>query len=281
MTMTAPAAPPLSPLTTRPRRIAAVRRAARDCVTLDIEHEDAGTFRPGQFNMLYVFGTGEAAISVSSHASEAPLLSHTVRSAGTVTRALTAMRPGDTIGLRGPYGNEWPLAAARDRDLVLIAGGIGLAPLRPAVLEALTHRDDYRRVVLLLGARTPADLLHVDELDAWRDDDRVELRVTVDVAGRGWSGPVGVVTTQLDRTELDPTMSTVLSCGPPVMMRFVARAVLGRGVPAEDLYVSLERNMRCGLGTCGHCQLGTQIICRDGPVYRWPTVARLLEVSEL
>ena len=231
--------------------------------------------------MLYAFGVGEAAISVSSHASEAPILSHTIRAAGWVTDALCAVRPGDTIGVRGPYGRGWPLAAARGRDLVLVAGGIGLAPLRPAVLHALAHRDQYRRVVLLLGARTPADLLYPEELDAWRDDDRIELRVTVDTAGRGWFGPVGVVTRQIERTELDPAASTVLTCGPPVMLRFVARSVLGRGIPGEDLHVSLERNMRCAVGTCGHCQVGTALVCRDGPVFAWPEVERLVEVREL
>ena len=285
MTTTAPppdtTAAPTSPLTTEPRRITAVRRTTHDTVTLDLEHEDAASFGPGQFNMLYVFGVGESAISVSSHPSESPLLSHTVRAAGWVTDALAAKRPGDAIGIRGPFGNRWPLQAAEGGDLVLVAGGIGLAPLRPAVLHALEHRDRYRRVVLLLGARTPGDLLYVDELDQWRDDDRIELRVTVDTAGRGWFGPVGVVTTQIDRTELDTTATTVLACGPPVMMRFVARSVLGRGVPTEDLYVSLERNMRCGVGTCGHCQVGTELICRDGPVFAWPDVAHLLDVREL
>lgn len=278
-TITMPERP--APTTTVPRRVLAVQRTTRDTVTLDVEHEDAAAFGPGQFNMLYAYGIGEAAISISSHASEAPILSHTVRGTGWVTDALCAMGPGDTIGIRGPYGRGWPLATARGRDLVLIAGGIGLAPLRPVIVEALAHRDDYRRVVLLLGARTPADLLYVDQLDAWRDDDRIELRVTVDTASRGWFGPVGVVTTQIDRTDLDPHASTVLTCGPPVMMRFVARSVLGRGIPGEDLYVSLERNMRCGVGTCGHCQVGTELVCRDGPVFAWPDVARLVEVREL
>lgn len=278
-TITMPERP--APTTTVPRRVLAVQRTTRDTVTLDVEHEDAAAFGPGQFNMLYAYGIGEAAISISSHASEAPILSHTVRGTGWVTDALCAMGPGDTIGIRGPYGRGWPLATARGRDLVLIAGGIGLAPLRPVIVEALAHRDDYRRVVLLLGARTPADLLYVDQLDAWRDDDRIELRVTVDTASRGWFGPVGVVTTQIDRTDLDPHASTVLTCGPPVMMRFVARSVLGRGIAGEDLYVSLERNMRCGVGTCGHCQVGTELVCRDGPVFAWPDVARLVEVREL
>lgn len=280
-TSTVPRTRPVSPLTTVPHRVAAVRRVTHDTVTLDIEHDDAGSLGPGQFNMLYAFGIGESAISVSSHASEAPLLSHTIRTAGWVTSALTALRPGEALGIRGPFGNTWPLEAAEGRDLVLVAGGIGLAPLRPAVLHALRHRDRYRRVVLLLGARTPEDLLFRDELEAWREDDRIELRVTVDVAGRAWSGPVGVVTTQIDRTELDPGASTVLACGPPVMLQFVARSVLGRGIAPEDLHVSLERNMRCGIGTCGHCQVGTELICRDGPVFAWHQVDRLLEVRQL
>lgn len=272
---------PVSPLTTVPHPVAEVRRTTHDTVTLDIEHEDAATFRPGHFNMLYAFGIGESAISVSSHASEAPLLSHTIRRAGWVTSALTALRPGEMLGIRGPFGTTWPLDDAVGRDLVLVAGGIGLAPLRPAVLHALAHRDRYRRVVLLLGARTPGDLLFGDELEAWRDDDRIELRVTVDVAGRGWCGPVGLVTTEIDRAELDPSASTVLTCGPPAMLRFVARSVLGSGIAPEDLHVSLERNMRCGIGICGRCQLGTELICRDGPVFAWHQVNRLLEVREL
>lgn len=275
------AAPSRSSLTTTPRRVVAVRRVTHDTVTLDVEHEDAAAFGPGQFSMLYAFGIGESAISVSSGASEVPVLSHTLRASGWVTRALSAVRPGDSIGVRGPFGGRWPLVAAEGGDLVLVAGGIGLAPLRPAVLHALAHRDRYRRVVLLLGARTPADLLFPDELDAWRDDDRIELRVTVDTAGRGWFGPVGVVTTQVARVGIDPSASTVLSCGPPVMMRFVARSVLALGVPPDALHVSLERNMRCAVGTCGHCQVGTEFVCRDGPVFPWSRVGRLLEVREL
>lgn len=278
---TVPDASPVSAMTTAPHRVTAVRATTHDTVTLDLEHARADAYGPGQFNMVYAFGIGEVAISISSHASEAPVLSHTIRATGSVTDALATLRPGDTVGIRGPFGNRWPLAAAEGRDLVVVAGGIGLAPLRPVVLDALEHRDRYRRVVLLLGARTPGDLLYGDELERWRTDDRIELRVTVDVADRGWSGPVGLVTTQLDRTELDTGRSTVVTCGPPVMMRVVARAVLARGVPGEDLHVSLERNMRCGVATCGHCQLGTKLLCRDGPVFPWPDVAGLLEVREL
>ena len=280
--VTARAAPAEQAATTPvPHRVIGVRPAARGCVTLDVEESGAAASRPGQFDMVSVLGVGEAAISISSHPAEAPVLSHTVRGAGWVTDALCALRPGDVVGVRGPYGRGWPVDAAVGRDLVLVAGGIGLAPLRPALLEALHRREEFGRVVLLLGARTPEDLLYTDELDVWRDDERVELAVTVDVAGRGWFGPVGLVTRLLDRAGLDPSRTTLMTCGPPVMMTAVARAALALGVEPDRLHVSLERNMRCGVGTCGHCQVGTVLVCRDGPVFPWPEVARLLEVREL
>lgn len=238
-------------------------------------------FAPGQFDMLYAPGVGEAAISISSDPSGHTRIRHTIRVVGWVTRALVGVRPGAMVGVRGPYGRPWPLGSATGGDLVVVAGGIGLAPLRPAILAALAHRDRFRSVDVHVGARAPGDLLFQDDLARWRRDPRLDVHVTVDRAERGWTGPVGVVTRSLERGGFDPRDATVLSCGPEVMLRFVARTLLGRGLAPEQLFVSLERNMRCAVGTCGHCQLGPVFVCRDGPVFAWSEVSDLVEVREL
>jgi NAD(P)H-flavin reductase len=280
-TVEAPAPGP-GALTSRPYRVSTVRQQTHDVVTLDVRPErDPIAFQPGQFDMVYVYGVGEAAISISSDPSTPEVLSHTIRAVGWVTRALNGLQPGATIGIRGPYGRPWPLHEAEGRDLVVVAGGIGLAPVRPAIVQALRERDRFRRLVLLVGARSPRDLVFRDDLERWTVDPAIDVHVTVDSAVRGWDGRVGVVTKLLPRVPFDPQEAVVMTCGPEVMMRFTARAALTRGVPVERIHVTLERNMRCGVGTCGHCQLGPEFLCRDGPVFAWPEVARLLEVREL
>lgn len=269
-------------LTSRPYQITTVRQQTHDIVTIDVapqQHPIA--FRPGQFDMVYVYGVGEAAISISSDPATPGLLSHTIRAVGWVTRALNDLQPGTRIGIRGPYGRPWPLEEAEGKDLVIVAGGIGLAPVRPAIVEALRHRERYGRIVLLTGARSPRDLVFRDDLDRWHADRGIDVHVTVDSAVRGWGGRVGVVTKLIPRVPFDPENAVVLTCGPEVMMWFSAEALLKRGVPPERIYVTLERNMKCGVGTCGHCQLGPKFLCRDGPVFSWPEVAGLLDVREL
>lgn len=236
---------------------------------------------PGQFNMLYAFGVGEVPISTSAAPEPGGELVHTIRAVGPVTQKLCATKPGDVIGVRGPFGTTWPLEEARGGDLVIVAGGIGLAPVRPAVYHALTHRDDYGSFCLLVGARTPADLLYVRELEDWRGRFDVEVGVTVDSAVGDWHGRVGVVPRLIPGAAFDPAAATVLVVGPEVMMTFTALALLERGVPKERIYVSMERNMRCGLGHCGHCQLGPVLICRDGPVFRYDEMEALMGVREL
>jgi NAD(P)H-flavin reductase len=234
---------------------------------------------PGQFTMLYAFGVGEVPVSISGfHRGE--VLVQTIRAVGAVTRALCAAVPGDMIGVRGPFGTDWRLDQAAGRDLVLVAGGIGLAPLRPALLAALAQRDRYRRVLLLAGARTPRNLVFAAEFGPWREDG-ADVQVTVDRPEPGWPGPVGVVTTLIDRANFDPRRAAALVCGPEPMMRFTAGALLRRGVPAGSIRLSLERNMRCGIGRCGHCQLGPLLLCRDGPVVDYPRAEPLLMIREL
>jgi NAD(P)H-flavin reductase len=263
----------------RPYRIARRRRETSDTWTLELEPVSDEPLRPapGQFTMLYAFGVGEVPISVAG-GPEGPL-THTVRAVGAVTEAVCAARAGAVLGVRGPFGNSWPVEAAAGGDAVVVAGGIGLAPLRPVLYELVRHRGEYGHAALLYGGRTPADLLYRRELERWRA--KLDVDVTVDAAEGGWGGKVGFVAKLVAGARFDPPSTTAFICGPEVMMRTTVQALIERGVSPERIWVSLERNMRCGLGHCGHCQLGPTLICRDGPVYRWDEVERLLEVREL
>jgi anaerobic sulfite reductase subunit B len=235
--------------------------------------------RPGQFTMLYAPGIGEVPISISGTGPDLGL-AQTVRAVGAVTRALCACTPGRVIGVRGPYGTDWDVASAAGADLLIVAGGIGLAPLRGALLAALGHRERYRRVVVLAGARSPEELVFARELDGWHRDG-AEVTVTVDQATADWTGHVGVVTQLIGRADLDATRTTALICGPEVMMRVTARELRALGIPAARIRVSLERNMRCGVAECGHCQLGPLLLCRDGPVIGYEAALPLLAIREL
>jgi anaerobic sulfite reductase subunit B len=256
-------------------------RETTDTWTLVLEplEGDGPAIGPGQFVMVYAFGVGEVPISVSGPPDRTGPVVLTVRAVGAVTEAICATEPGGVLGLRGPFGTSWPIATSPGADVVVVAGGIGLAPLRPVVLRALERRSEYGSVIVLYGARTPDDLLYASELDAWRREATVD--VTVDAAERGWSGRVGVVPKLLPGAAFAPATTVAFVCGPEVMMRFAVRALLDRGVAPDRIHVSLERNMRCGLGHCGHCQLGPTLICRDGPVYSYATAAPWLEVREL
>ena len=265
-----------------PYRVRSRVQENADSVTLCLEPVAAGVAAPapGEFNMLYAFGIGEVAISVSGDASDG-ILTHTIRSVGAVSAALCAAEPGSTLGVRGPFGTSWGLAGAAGRDLVIVAGGVGLAPLRPVVLGALADRDRYGRVVLIAGSRAQRDFLYAGELAAWQSDPRLETHLTVDVPIQGWAGETGFVTEPLRRLSLDPQRTTAFLCGPEAMMRFGAQALLAKGLAAKDIRVSLERNMQCGAGWCGHCQLGPLLLCRDGPVVGYDVARPLLEVEEL
>ena len=265
----------------RPSRIRRVRRESAETFTLELAADDVAPFAPGQFNMLYVFGVGEAAISLSGDPARPDTLVHTTRAVGTVTRAMQRLHRGAALGVRGPFGTGWPLAEARGKDVVLIAGGIGLAPLRPVLYAIVARRREFGRVTLLYGARGPEDILYGRELERWRDRGAIAVAVTLDHATRGWVGDVGVVTTLVPRASFDPTNVVAMVCGPEIMMRFAAQALAARGVPDERIFVSLERNMKCALGWCGHCQLGPAFVCKDGPVFPYARVQRLLTVREL
>ncbi len=271
-------------MTPRPYRVLSAARETADTTTLTLSPAGPALprFRAGQFTMACVFGVGEIPVSISGDptASDARI-THTVRAVGAVSAALAAAQPGAVVGLRGPYGSSWDVPSTAGRDLVLMAGGIGLAPLRPALLEALAHRARHGRIVLLVGARSAPDLIFRKELRSWSRRADLEVAVTVDRPGGGWSGAVGVVTTLLDRVAFDAQQAIALLCGPEVMMRKSAEALLARGMGQDRIRVSLERNMRCGVAWCGHCQLGPLLLCRDGPVVGYDEAAPLLTVREL
>lgn len=252
-------------------RVASRHQETQDTFTMEL----AGPpfpFAPGQFNMLYAFGVGESAISISGDPAEPEHIVHTVRVVGGVTGALEKLRPGDDVGVRGPFGTAWPMTELEGRDVVVVAGGIGLAPLRPAIYALMHERARYGRVAILYGARTPEDLLYRRELEQWRGRFDVELDVTVDDPGLSpgaWRGQVGVVTSLLPLRGFDPANTVALLCGPEIMMRYTVRELERAGVGFDRIWVTLERHMKCGVGSCGRCQLGPHFVCKDGPVFRF------------
>lgn len=238
-------------------------------------------FRPGQFNMLYVPGVGEIPISLSADPAQRTTWAHTIRTAGNVTRALARLQPGATLGLRGPFGTSWPLEEMSGADVILVAGGIGLAPLRSAIYELLVRASQQSRLVLLYGSRSPDLILYQDEHGDWSRRG-LEVQVTVDRSAPGWAGWVGVVSMLLDRLRLpNPADTVVLTCGPEVMMRYVVHSARERGISTDRIWCSLERNMQCAVGLCGHCQLGPEFICKDGPIFRCDRVLPFLSVEGL
>ncbi|MFZ5453077.1 MAG: FAD/NAD(P)-binding protein [Thermodesulfobacteriota bacterium] len=237
-----------------------------------VQGEQGFHFAPGQFNMLYAFGVGEIPISISGDPDRPETLVHTVRAVGAVSRAICGLKKGDTLGVRGPYGVPWPVAAAPGYDVLVIAGGLGLAPVRPAVYHLLARRPEYGSLELIYGARTPEDLVYRRELEHWRGRFDFRVHVTVDRAQGDWRGSVGVVPNIISRARFDPGQTMALICGPGVMMRFTVQELLNQGLKMENIYVSMERNMKCGLGLCGHCQLGPFFVCKDGPVFPYDRI---------
>jgi len=245
------------------------------------EMENCFRFKPGQFNMIYVFGAGEAAISISSSPFKPRTLIHTIHKVGTVTSALSKYKKGDYIGIRGPFGSSWPVEAGTGKDMCIITGGIGLAPLRPAIYTLFKKRKDYGKIYILYGARTPQDLLYRVELEQWAKLFDVEVHVTVDRADQSWKGNVGFAAQLLNYIELDKKNTVSMVCGPEMMMKFTIEDLLEKGLQEENIHLSLERNMKCAIGLCGHCQFGPKFICKDGPVFAYPEVRHLLERKEL
>lgn len=264
--------------------IEGIREEAPGVTTYDVafadpQRQEAYRFLPGQFNMLSLPGIGEAAISMSSDAEKRGPFQHTIRKAGNVTSAIERLKVGDTLGVRGPYGSAWPMNEVVGEDLIIVSGGIGLAPLRPAIYHAMRHREDYGQVTILTGSRVPSELLYPDEYDSWREHD-IEVIVTVDRADEAWRGHVGVVPMLFYKLRPDPGRTVVLTCGPEIMMRFVVYEALARRIPKKRIFVSLERNMKCAIGLCGHCQYGPVFLCKEGPVLSYDRIEPFFSVED-
>ncbi len=272
------------PMIPMPYRILLRRKETHDTYTIELESTngvDGFPFSSGQFNMLYVFGVGEVPISISGDPSMPKMLKHTTRSVGIVTKALLNLRRGDILGVRGPFGSYWPVEEAVGKDIILVAGGIGLAPLRPVLHSFISHRDKYGKIILLYGARTPEDLLYKKELEQWRGCFDFDVKVIVDSATGNWRSNVGVVTTLIPRIQFDPLHTVAMICGPEVMMRYTLKELQSRGIKNENIYVSMERNMKCGICLCGHCQFGQYFVCKDGPVFCYDHIKKLFGKREI
>ena len=284
MTDAAAAVTPPPVMAPKPYRVRSRVVESPDSATLCLEPvgEVLRAPQPGEFMMLYAFGVGEAAISISGDPTVTDgSITHTIRAVGAVSRALHDAQPGAIIGVRGPFGTTWGLTEAIGRDLVMVAGGVGLCPLRPAVLGALAERSRYGKLTLIVGARSRADFVFAAQLEKWSHEPQIELHLIVDAETPGWRGEVGLVTGPLGRLDLDPDRTSAFLCGPEPMLRFGAETLLAKGVAAKQIRVSLERNMQCGIGLCGHCQLGPLLLCRDGPVVGYDVAGPLLRVKEL
>jgi NAD(P)H-flavin reductase len=273
------------PMQPRRFRINNVTWETEETFTQELIPIDSGptfTFKPGQFNMIYMYGVGEIPISISGDPENSSRLFHTTRVVGSVTQRLQHLKPSDTLGIRGPFGKGWPVGDVTGKDILIIAGGIGLAPLRPVVYHLLSHRDQYGHITLLYGTRSPDKILYYEQLKNWISHfDLLDVKVTVDHASGNWRGHVGVVTRLLSKAMFEPENTAAFVCGPEIMMRFVAMDLKKNKVPENQVYLSMERNFKCGLGFCGHCQLGSYFICKDGPVFTYDKIKSYLSLKEV
>jgi len=245
--------------------------------TLRLEKGQSLAHHPGQFVEVSVFGIGEAPISVSSSPTRNGTFQLCVRAVGDVTNAMHRLQTGEWLGIRGPFGHGFPVEKMRGKDLLFAAGGLGLAPLRSLIQFVLDERESFGRVIILYGARNPGELLFREELDEWAHRNDVEFHLTVDRADSSWTGHVGVITTLFPGVAVNPRSTVAVTCGPPIMYRFVLIEMLAKGLPENQIYLSLERRMKCGVGKCGHCQINGVYVCQDGPVFRYADVEGLRE----
>ena len=259
------------------------KKESKDTFTFELFSESLKNFvfKPGQFNMLYLFGIGEVPVSISGHPENTEKLIHTIRNVGIVTNGMSKLKKGDVIGVRGPFGSEWPVETAKGKDVIIVAGGLGLAPLRPAIYQILSNRELYEKVIILYGAREPENIIFEKEIHKWRSSFDIDVRVTVDHAINVWHGEVGVITSLIKKSSFNVDNSISMVCGPELMMRFSAIELENKGVNSKNIFISMERNMKCAIGFCGHCQYGPKFICKDGAVFCYEELKYLLNKREV
>ncbi len=263
----------VNPYLIHPAEIVDKKQESTDIVTFRLQLTDSAErehfrFKAGQFNMLYVFGVGEVAISIVSDPEEPEFLDHTIRIVGRVTQVLGNMQVGDPVGVRGPFGMGWPMKEAQGKDVLIVTGGLGCAPVVGAIEYMFRRREEFGAMTILHGVKTPHDLLFRERYDTWRHQPRTKVLLTSDEPGKTWHNHVGVVTELFDQLELDAEQTLVMMCGPEIMMRIACQTLTHQGLRPDSMFVSLERHMECGIGLCGHCQLGPFFVCKDGPVMR-------------
>ncbi|MGD2126866.1 MAG: FAD/NAD(P)-binding protein [Desulfobacteraceae bacterium] len=272
------------PLVTVPYVIQRYKKETHDTFTFELvssEGKGGFSFKAGQFNMLYMYGVGEVPISISGDPHDESKIVHTIRAYGAVTSRMMTLKKAEMVGVRGPFGNHWPVENSVGHDIVLVAGGIGIAPLRPVLHHILFNREKYGKVIFLYGERTPADLTYRRQIEQWRGRFDLDIDVTVDSAREGWWGNVGVVTTLIPRVQLDPQRTFAMICGPEVMMDYTIQELKKKGLDDDKIYISMERNMKCGIGFCGRCQLGPTFICKDGPVFLFSEAQHIFRKREM
>lgn len=276
----------MNPFVPHPAEIIEKRHEAKNIFTYRLrfcepELRNNYRFQAGQFNMVYAFGAGDAAISIASDPREPEILDHTIRVVGSVTGALGALKKGDQLGLRGPYGSHWPLEEVKGKDLIFITGGLGCAPVTGAIQYAMNRRQDYGTIKILHGVKTRQDLIYHKKFKEWERHPDTEVVLTSDVGDRQWKFQVGVVTNLVDQIQFDPNRAVVMMCGPEVMMRYTVKGFMKHGVTARQIYLALERNMKCAMGFCGHCQYGPHFICKNGPVLRFDQLENTFFLKEI
>jgi NAD(P)H-flavin reductase len=237
--------------------------------------QDAYEFEPGQFNMLYLYGVGEIPISIVSDPKDSNIIDHTIRVVGRVTRGFANLKTGDRIGIRGPYGNGWPMGKSKRKDVVIVTGGLGCAPAVSVINYIEQRREDFARLNIVQGVKHTLDFIWKERYDIWRELPDTKVLLTADVGEALWPWHIGPVTMLFDQLEFDPDNVVVMMCGPEGMMRVVCDHMQDKSVPASRLYLSMERNMQCAIGHCGHCQYGSRFICKDGPVFRYDKIRDL------
>ena len=245
----------------------------------DPDIQDAYEFEPGQFNMLYLYGVGDVPISIVNDPLDSHIIDHTIRVVGRVTRGIDKLKAGDRIGLRGPYGRGWPMQQSKGKDIVIVTGGLGCAPVVSVINYIEQRREEYGRLNIVQGVKHTADLIWQDRYDKWRQLPNTRVMLAADVGEALWPWHVGPVTSLFDQLMFNPDNVAVMMCGPEGMMRVVCRHMLDKGVPDSQLFLSMERNMQCAIGHCGHCQYGSKFICKDGPVFSYDEVRKLFQTK--
>lgn len=233
-------------------------------------------FQPGQFNMLYIFGIGEVAISIVSDPQHTDELVHTIRAVGRVTNALSKLNPGDRLGVRGPFGRGWPLQDLQGRDILVVTGGLGCAPSVSIINYIMLRRQQFGRLAIIQGVKHSEELIWHEHYEQWMQQQNTQVLLAADVAGHGWPWHTGLVTELLPQVELDISQAATMLCGPEMMMQATSKQLIDRKTPANQIWLSMERNMQCAVGSCGHCQYGPDFVCKDGPVFNYASIQNRL-----